>query len=479
MRREICLVALSGALLLTAPAPARSPSAGVANLAQSTAVQPPASVSVPSHFPPPIVVESGVARGSGKMVARAASAGTSVSSVVLAAYRRAAEAVPDSCHLEVSLLAAIGQVESGNLAGRDIDTKHRATPAVLGPLLDGNPYSAIRDTDDGLYDDDSTWDRAVGPMQFIPSTWIRFGVDLDGDGVRDPQDMEDAAGSAAAYLCFGGRDLATESGLRAAILSYNHSVDYLALVLSWKEQFDVNGFGDIGDPVIVPTSTTPDQPDPAPKDDQPDGTTTSADGPLPTLPPTHPPKDPPTQPPTLPPTHPPTPSPTPELRRRRRARLPARRRRRARLRLRRRARLRLRRRARLRLRPEPDSVHRLRLRRRARLRLRRRARLRLRRRPDSVSDAEPDSVTDAELRHRPAVTAPSPSPTPSPSPIRSTRRPASRPRRWPRRPACCRARTPLPGEELTSIPFDPCAPIPPAGGTSPSPILTAILSAGG
>ena len=416
-----------------------------------------------------------------KVSARSASAGTTVSSVVLAAYQSAADAVPDSCHLEVSLLAAIGQVESGNLAGRDIDTKHRATPAVLGPVLDGNPHSAIRDTDAGLYDDDSTWDRAVGPMQFIPSTWIRFGVDLDGDGVRDPQDMEDAAGAAAAYLCFGGRDLATESGLRAAVLSYNHSVSYLALVLSWKEQFDVNGFGDIGDPVIVPIGTNPAEPDTSPTDDPPGGTTTEAGGPLPTLPPTHPPKDPPTQPPTQPPTHPPTPTPTgtrelpptypptpvptPTLPP---TQPPT---------------------------PNPDPT------------------------PDpSGPNAGPDGPDADPTDPTPDPTDPTPDPTdPTPDPTEPTdptvpptqppahSKPTPKPTPTPIEAPTCEpteevpltdepteltsetpAATALPdpdvtalSEDPTAIPIDPCAPpVPPADGTEPSPIDTAILSAG-
>ena len=83
----------------------------------------------------------------------------------------------------------------------------------------------MADTDGGRLDGDTTWDRAVGPMQFLPSTWRTFGVDGDGDGVADPQDVEDASASTAAYLCYGGRDLPA-GGLRTAILSYNHSAAY-------------------------------------------------------------------------------------------------------------------------------------------------------------------------------------------------------------------------------------------------------------
>lgn len=59
------------------------------------------------------------------------------------------------------------------------------------------------DTDRGSLDRDPTYDRAVGPMQFIPGTWRRVGVDANGDGVKDPQDIGDAATAAAVYPVLG------------------------------------------------------------------------------------------------------------------------------------------------------------------------------------------------------------------------------------------------------------------------------------
>ena len=159
------------------------------------------------------------------------SGSTSVPVILWNAYRSAVASAPTSCHLPVELLAAIGQVESGSLAGRRLDSHHRAVPAVLGPVLNGGAFAAIFDTDGGRLDGDPTWDRAVGPMQFIPSTWQRWGRDGNADGTRDPQNVEDSAYSAAAYLCAGGRDLSTSADLRSAILSYNHSDVYLADVL--------------------------------------------------------------------------------------------------------------------------------------------------------------------------------------------------------------------------------------------------------
>ncbi len=68
-------------------------------------------------------------------------------------------------------------------------------------------------------------------MQFIPSTWSVVGVDADGDGKRNPQDIDDAALATAVYLCSGDDDLSSTAGQRAAVYRYNHSQSYVDLVL--------------------------------------------------------------------------------------------------------------------------------------------------------------------------------------------------------------------------------------------------------
>lgn len=168
------------------------------------------------------------------------------------AYVAAAAAMPATCHLTPAFLAAIGQVESGNLSGRAVGDDHVARPGVYGPDLTGGPYANIPDSDGGVLDGISTWDRAVGPMQFIPGTWASWGSDGDGDGRADPQNVYDAALSAARYLCAGGRDLSTDAGITAALWSYNQSTEYAVVVRSWYAWYSANGVvAGSGGPAVV------------------------------------------------------------------------------------------------------------------------------------------------------------------------------------------------------------------------------------
>jgi membrane-bound lytic murein transglycosylase B len=134
------------------------------------------------------------------------------------------------CGLKWSTLAGIGAVESdhGRFEGRSVRSSGRPSAPIIGISLDGGPnIKAIRDTDNGELDRDTRWDRAIGPLQFIPSTWALVGADGDGDGRKDPQDMDDAAVAAARYLCRASTDLGSADGQRKAILAYNASRDYL------------------------------------------------------------------------------------------------------------------------------------------------------------------------------------------------------------------------------------------------------------
>ncbi|WP_435795467.1 lytic murein transglycosylase [Micromonospora luteifusca] len=129
-----------------------------------------------------------------------------------------------SCALSWTTLAAIGQVESGHGSANQarLGQDGKALPKIIGLPLDGKDgRMRIIDTDRGQLDEDTTLDRAIGPMQFIPSTWLEIGADADNDGVKDPHDLDDAALAAGNYLCKGGRNLSIPTDWWNAILSYN------------------------------------------------------------------------------------------------------------------------------------------------------------------------------------------------------------------------------------------------------------------
>ncbi|MFI6037927.1 lytic transglycosylase domain-containing protein [Streptomyces sp. NPDC051315] len=159
---------------------------------------------------------------------------------VFAAYRRAEEVLARTdpgCGLRWQLLAAIGQVESGQARGGRVAADGTTLTPILGPRLDGNGFAEIRDTDGGAHDGDTVYDRAVGPMQFIPSTWAVWGQDGNGDGRADPNNVHDAALAAGRYLCAGDRDLSLPGDLDRAILGYNQSLAYLRTVRAWYAYF--------------------------------------------------------------------------------------------------------------------------------------------------------------------------------------------------------------------------------------------------
>ncbi|GGT20496.1 lytic transglycosylase [Streptomyces griseoviridis] len=168
------------------------------------------------------------------------SAESGIPATVLDAYKKAEASLRASkpgCNLPWQLLAAIGKVESGQARGGAVTADGTTTSRILGPELDGNGFALIEDTDDGAYDGNSRYDQAIGPMQFIPSTWAWAGRDGNGDGTADPNNVYDAALAAGHYLCRFDWDLSDQGDLDAAILSYNNSRDYLDTVLSWLEYY--------------------------------------------------------------------------------------------------------------------------------------------------------------------------------------------------------------------------------------------------
>ena len=117
-------------------------------------------------------------------------------SVIPAGYLRLYRGAASTCRgLPWTVLAAIGTVETGNGANTSTSSK-----------------------------------GAMGPMQFLPSTFAAYAVDADGDGVANIQDPADAIYSAARYLCAWGAGLGGQS-LYAAIFAYNHADWYVREVI--------------------------------------------------------------------------------------------------------------------------------------------------------------------------------------------------------------------------------------------------------
>ncbi len=169
--------------------------------------------------------------------------GTDLSLVVIDAYFRASVAMSErrpACGISWDQLAGVGLIESrhGQFGGSSVGPDGQTTGRILGPVLDGEPFSAIADTDGGSLDGNVEWDRAVGPMQFIPSSWKIYGLDGNDDGVVDPHNLYDAAYAAAEHLCRGHSGLQNDAAYRQSLLGYNRSTVYGSDVMAARRRYE-------------------------------------------------------------------------------------------------------------------------------------------------------------------------------------------------------------------------------------------------
>lgn len=222
-----------------------------------------------------------------------------IPNAALSAYKRAETLLAQAdagCRLPWNLVAAIGRVESnhGRTAGNQLDARGTATPGIFGPQLDGtNGTAKITDTDAGALDQDPVFDRAVGPMQFIPGTWKSVGVDADNDGAKNPQNINDAATAAGIYLCAGPGDLSNPTDLRSSVLRYNRSEAYADTVIAISEAYAQGNYTQSpnnltsSSPLVqrsVDQSTTQEQRDAAAQEETAATTPTTPDASTPTTP---------------------------------------------------------------------------------------------------------------------------------------------------------------------------------------------------
>ncbi len=174
---------------------------------------------------------------------RAPALGIPIEALEAYAYAaRVAEVENPDCHLAWTTLAGIGMVEShhGTYRGAQIAANGDVSPPIRGVRLDGTDGNLeILDVEatEASPDGDPVYARAMGPMQFIPETWRLYGVDANDDGAISPDNFDDAALSAAGYLCFRGKDMATPRGWMNALRAYNHSDHYARMVRDWATAY--------------------------------------------------------------------------------------------------------------------------------------------------------------------------------------------------------------------------------------------------
>ncbi len=139
------------------------------------------------------------------------SAAKGIPSVAYEAYVKAGQ----KYGIDWAYLAAVGEQESnhGRAYGNKLDAKGVARPGIFGPPT---PYG-----------------KAMGPMQFIPSTWASSGKDGNGDGRKDPQNIWDAAFAAASYL----RNSGAPANWQKALFAYNHAQWYVDQVTAKAQKY--------------------------------------------------------------------------------------------------------------------------------------------------------------------------------------------------------------------------------------------------
>lgn len=248
--------------LQSVPAPSATPTFGTDAGAPSVPMPGPSGLpSLPGLSSAPAVVGGGLpatppvgipgARPADALSGWAQQTGTRVGIPVVAvqAYGYAELVVgrtAPTCHLSWTTIAAIAKVESahGSANGAVLGADGSVSPPIFGLPLDGKGgRQLIPDTDQGLLDKDAQFDRAIGPLQFIPQTWneisVGNAVDADNNGVSDPNDIDDASLATAVYLCKGGRDLSKADAWWDAILSYNAVRPYAQKVYDAANEYGV------------------------------------------------------------------------------------------------------------------------------------------------------------------------------------------------------------------------------------------------
>lgn len=162
--------------------------------------------------------------------------------VAMVASKEAAGDCTDSAAVEQ-------QPAASNAAGIPSDFLELYKKAGKEYNIPWNVLAAIGKVESTHYTDPDShrenWAGAAGPMQFLAPTWESYKVDGDGDGKKDRYDPDDAIPGAANYLVNG---LSYHKDVRKAIFGYNHSWDYVDLILRTAKEY---GGGEVS---VLPAS---------------------------------------------------------------------------------------------------------------------------------------------------------------------------------------------------------------------------------
>ncbi|WP_033188060.1 lytic transglycosylase domain-containing protein, partial [Rhodococcoides fascians] len=221
-----------------------------APIADDTEAQPVAAAEAPVPQAAPVPAPAPEIPPTPELPTSLAASPIAIPTVNVSAYKNAERILAETqpgCGISWTIIAGIGRVESTHANNGKADDLGQLLEPILGPRLDGSlaGNNVIADTDGGALDGDPNFDRAVGPMQFLPETWNRYKADGNGDGISDPQNLYDAALATGDYLCDGGLNLRDLGQTTKAILRYNNSMAYVANVLAWSTGYATG---------IVPTS---------------------------------------------------------------------------------------------------------------------------------------------------------------------------------------------------------------------------------
>jgi membrane-bound lytic murein transglycosylase B len=233
------VLVIAALVMLLSPAPGAVPDAALA-----PPVEPAPRWAEPAPLPPSpeTATRAGVAGLVDAEWVATVAGESGIPERALAAYAGAALAKnaerPD-CDLGWNTLAGIGWVESrhGSYGGASIADDGTVSPPIIGIALDGTSTDLIADTDGGEFDGDAEFDRALGPMQFIPASWRNWEIDGSGDGIADPHNIDDAALAAANYLCRAVPTLGDEASWREGIAAYNSAGSYLDAVATAAQRY--------------------------------------------------------------------------------------------------------------------------------------------------------------------------------------------------------------------------------------------------